>query len=260
MDSLHTGSDELVYIQTDKVSVTIKGRATHPNFQNVEYTDGDSEFKVFCYDNFDLSLKGCTDTGNISINSGIRSGIYTISPIFFEQQQYELVIEATDNHKASFWHDNLNVRSKVAPASRHHEFLSGIINFGNEVGFSDLVVQIDGSNYLRIVIEVFPSKISYKDDYRSIVADVTKEIYNIVFDFLKRTYLGYQQSDRASSSPVEFFAVIRRIFGNFLKATDMILAQPHHILQISHEVLPSHKVKRIDNHTIRWVIKHPDQA
>ena len=33
MDSLHTGSDELVYIQTEKVSVTIKGQAAHPSFQ-----------------------------------------------------------------------------------------------------------------------------------------------------------------------------------------------------------------------------------
>ena len=33
MDSLHTGSDELVYIQTDKVSVTIKGQATHRSYE-----------------------------------------------------------------------------------------------------------------------------------------------------------------------------------------------------------------------------------
>ena len=35
MASLPTGSDELVYIQTDKLSVTIKGPASHPEFQGV---------------------------------------------------------------------------------------------------------------------------------------------------------------------------------------------------------------------------------
>lgn len=68
--------------------------------------------------------------------------------MFYEQQQYEIVIEAVDGHKVAFWHDNLNVRNKVTRASRNHEILSGVINFGNEIGFSDLVIQIDGVNYL----------------------------------------------------------------------------------------------------------------
>ena len=37
MDLLPTGSDELVYIQTDKVNLTIKGPAAHPSFQGIEY-------------------------------------------------------------------------------------------------------------------------------------------------------------------------------------------------------------------------------
>lgn len=37
MDSQLTGSNELLYVQTEKVSVTIKGKAAHPNFQGIEY-------------------------------------------------------------------------------------------------------------------------------------------------------------------------------------------------------------------------------
>ena len=37
MDSQLTGSNELLYVQTEKVSVTIKGKATHPNFQGIEF-------------------------------------------------------------------------------------------------------------------------------------------------------------------------------------------------------------------------------
>ncbi len=46
MDLLPTGSDDLVYIRTDKVNLTIKGPAAHPSFQGVEYNDGDSVFKL----------------------------------------------------------------------------------------------------------------------------------------------------------------------------------------------------------------------
>ena len=57
MDSPHTGSDELIYVQTDKVSVTVKGRAVHPSFQDAEWPDQDSTIKVYCDDPFELSLR-----------------------------------------------------------------------------------------------------------------------------------------------------------------------------------------------------------
>ena len=260
MASLPTGSDELVYVQTEKVSVTIKGPASHPSFQGVEYTEGDSVLKVVCVDPFACQLREKEPAGAVINGTGSCVGTYQILPMFFEQQRYEILIEATDGHRAEFWHDNLNVRSKITRASRHHEILSGILNFGNEIGSSDLVIRIDGSDYLRLEIEVFPTKISYKEDYQAIITDVTTEIYNLVFDFLKKTYQGYRQSEHMASSPVEFFAVIRKIYEDFIRAADMILAQPHHVLETTHTIQPGHKVKRIDTLGIRWIEKHPEHV
>lgn len=70
---------------------------------------------------------------------------------------------------------------------------------------SDLVIKVDGKSYLKITLEVFPSKISYKEDYQAIVADVTAEVYNLVFDFLKKTYDSFDISSKKQSSPVDFF-------------------------------------------------------
>ena len=156
--------------------------------------------------------------------------------------------------------DNYNIRNKVTAVGRSARILSGIINFGNEIGMSDLVIRVNGNDYLRIIAEVFPSKISYKDDYKAIVADVTAEVYNVIFDLLKKTYLGYRQNDKGGSSPVEFFAVISKIYEEFIRAVDMILAQPHHELETIREVLPSHKIKVTDNRSIRWIGKHPNHA
>ena len=55
MDLLPTGSDELVYIRTDKVNLTIKGSAAHPSFQGVEYREGDSVFRVSCSEDYEIS-------------------------------------------------------------------------------------------------------------------------------------------------------------------------------------------------------------
>ncbi len=258
MASLPTGSDELVYLHTEKLSVTIKGPASHPEFQGVEYREGDSRLKVVCSEPFECQLREKEATGAVINGTGSCVGDYVIAPMFYEQQRYEIIIEAADKHKAEFWHDNLNIRNKVTRASRQHEILSGILNFGNEIGQSDLIVRLDGADYLRMEIEVFPTKISYKEDYQAIVTDVTTEIYNLVFDFLKKTYQGYRQSEHVASSPVEFFAVIRKIYGDFIKSADMILSQPHHVLETTHAVLPGHKVKRVDSRGVRWIEKHPE--
>lgn len=259
MDLHSTGSDELVYIQTDKVIVMIKGKRRSA-IHKTSRMDEKSVLKIFCDDDFILNINGEQPRQAVVANGNVQSGIYTINPMFYEQQRYEIVIEGLGDHKVAFWHDNLNIRECVTPTNRKGNILSGVINFSNEIGLSDLVIQMDGTTYLRIVIEVFPSKISYKEDYQAIIADVTKEIYGIVFDFLKKTYQGYKQSDTQGSSPVEFFAVINTIYNDFIKATDMILAQPHHILETTHEVLPAHKIKRVDKRTIRWIEKHPDQV
>ena len=260
MDSLHTGSDELVYIQTEKVSVVIKGQAAHPDVKGAEYTDKDSVFKVFCDDPYELHLQGEAQPVPDVITGKAFLGVYSAIPIFYEQQRYEIIIESLSGATVEFWHDNFNIRNKVTAVGRNQKILSGVINFGNEIGLSDLVIRVDGVDYLRLVIEVFPSKISYKEDYKAIVADVTAEVYNLIFDLLKKTYLGYRQNDKTGSSPVEFFAVIRKIYDDFIRAADMILTQPHHQLETVHQVLPSYRIKQCDTKTLRWIENHPDQV
>ena len=173
------------------------------------------------------------------------------------------VAGTSTGHVVEFWHENYSIRKAVTPvdssfSTSGHIILTGILNFRNEIGFSDLVVRVDGHDYLTLKIEVFPSKISYKDDYKAIIEDVTSEVYNLAFDLLKRTYMPLDTSSVQQSSPVEFFAIIQKIYGDFIKAADMILRNPHHQLQTEHEVQPFHKVRRTDNSTRRWLEKHPE--
>ena len=253
-------SDELVYFQTDLLTVTIKGTASHPAFPGVEFKEKESLPQVACDDPFEISLSGDAETLSTQSLGRASFGTYRLQPLFFEQQRYEIVIEPEEGHKVEFWHENYNIRKNVTPVGRKSDMLSGVINFGNEIGMSDLVVLVDGKSYLKLTIEIFPSKIGYKDDYKAIVADVTAEVYNLVFDFLKKTYDSFDISANKQSSPVEFFAIIRRIYDEFLSAADMVIAKPHHMLETEHVVLPNHKIKRTDNGTLRWLEKHPDRT
>lgn len=253
-------SDELLYIQTDLLTLTIKGAASHPVFPGVELKDKESSFRISCDDPYEINLSGDVETVSVQTLGRASFGAYRLQPLFFEQQRYEIIIEPEDDHKVEFWHENYNIRKNVTPVGRKSNMLSGVINFGNEIGMSDLVVMVDGNSYLKLTIEVFPSKVGYKDDYKAIVADVTAEVYNLVFDFLKKTYDSFDISANKQSSPVEFFSIIRKIYEEFLTAADMVIAKPHHVLETEHVVLPNHKIKRTDNKTLRWIEKHPDRT
>lgn len=260
MEQLVVESSELVSVQTEQVAITIKGSASHPAFPGVSFDEKEASLQIDCDDEYSVSLAG--DAEIIAVQNLGRAylGNYRLRPLFFEQQRYEIIIEAESGHMIEFWHDNYNIRKNVTPVGKRGNILSGILNFGNEIGMSDLVILVDGKRYMKITIEVFPSKISYKDDYKEIVTDVTAEIYNLAFDFLKKTYDSFDISSNRQSSPVEFFAIIRKIYNEFITAADMVIVKPHHALEKEHEILSGYKAKKIDNQTIRWIEKHPARA
>lgn len=260
MENLSAESDALIFIETNKIAVTVKGSASHPVFPGISFSEKEATLSISCDDRYDASLAGDAEVLVIQNLGKAFLASYKLRPLFFEQQRYEIIIEADIGHNIEFWHDNYNVRRSITPVGKRGNILSGILNFGNEIGLSDLVILVDGDRYMKITIEVFPSKISYKDDYKAIVADVTAEVYNLAFDFLKKTYDSFDISSRRQSSPVEFFAIIRKIYNEFIVAADMVLAKPHHVLEKEHEVLLGHKIKRIDNKSIKWIERHPDQA
>lgn len=259
MASPRIGSDELLFIQTDLISVSIKGHTDHIELLKRNNLMNPSELKIHCLDSFRSQVYPGQSYAVEKGESRRASLLVSCDPLFFEHQNYEVVIENDGGAQVEFWHENYHLRNAITPTGRKQSMLSGILNFGNDIGLTDLLVRVDGIDYLRITLEIFPTKLDYREDYHALITDVTGELHGLVFDLLKKTYQNYAQTDRRQSSPVEFFSVIRRIFTDFIRAIDVILARPHHILQVTQEILPSHKIKHINKQTLRWLEKHPDQ-
>ena len=258
MDLRRTGSeDELIFLQTSSLTITLKGPSSHPDIPGVHYDKKSAAVRVKSPEDFSISLPGEAGTVDSICAEKSYYGTFEVQPLFFEQQTYELFVEPTPGHMVSFWHENYAIRKQITPVGREQKMLSGVLNFGNDIGFSDLVFTLDGRDDLVLTIEVFPTKISYKEDYQAIVADITAEVYNLVFDFLKKTYSSFDISRSAQSSPVEFFAIIRKIYEKFVGAADMVLRSPHHQLQKEMEILSQHKIRQYDGNTVKWLQKHP---
>ena len=136
--------------------------------------------------------------------------------------------------------------------------LSGVINFGNNVGFSDLVVYANGKQILSVRIEIYPTKISYKEDYQEMMADINNMVSQCILDFMKKTYQVFVPDHKKNDVPAVFFSILQTIYDKYLQAANRILVVPHHKLVTEHEVLPYYKVMRTDTLSVKWIRKHPE--
>lgn len=260
MDSLPTGSNKLLEVQSGNIHVVIKSKNPHPNLTNKGILQQPSELRVTGVNVNSVKIFGEEKIANN--NGGIGASFYNIqtSPLFFEQTDYEIIIKSIDGKSVSLWHENYTVRNKIGPVTDSDDLISGIVNFGNSAGFSDFEISYDGKKSLVIRIEVFPSKISYKEDYQNMLQDISNEISGAVLDFMRNTYQEFSVGSTQNNIPALFFEIIKQIFDKFHGAANMIIASPHHKLYVEHPVVPSHKVKKIDNHTLNWLQKNPENV
>ena len=255
MALLPTGSDKLLEIRTDKVNVVIKSKKKITALPASEEQSSSLAINGYNIERVKVASQGIDELYPES--KGYTSQSLTIYPLFFEQTDYELIIKSRNNESVSFWNENYLLREKVAPVTDDDSSLiSGIINFGNEVGYSDFEINVDGRKHLVIRIEVYPTKVSYKEDYQMMMADVSEMCYACAIDFMQKTYQEFQVSDKQNAVPAIFFQIISAIFEKYMNAARRIISVPHHKLIIEHTVVPEHKARRTDKLSEKWLMKY----
>ncbi|MFW6271072.1 MAG: DUF2357 domain-containing protein, partial [Bacillota bacterium] len=253
---------DLIVLETEKFILHIKGKPNHPRVNKIYGGTGDNyqallqtthynqklvEFK--CYNpQKDVMQSLLDEDKNIK-----REKIY---PIFFEEQDYQIYIESKDNTEIHFYHQNKNIRDAVSPMPNKNNILWGNINFRSDVGYSELVIEGQYEILLKLKIEVFPTKIDYRHDYNQLLKEVNQEVYNLAYDFLRRTFQGMNIKEADKVSDVEFFQILQAVFTDFMKAFHRIQRSPHHRLQQTKEVLPASRVKKTNRQSIKWLKKN----
>lgn len=227
-----SGNKEIFFVETEHIYLSIKG--------------GEGAFGVSSEATLEVS-----STENI-ITSEFNNHMY-----FKEYKNYEVIIECKNNSKVEFYHENNTIRNKVTPTGRSGKVLSGIINFRGDIGYSDLYVLVNNREHIKVTVEVFPSKIDYKDDYKALLNDVNNEIYNLAYGFLSRTYLSAELSNKTSSTYSEFYSILNYVYKNLLKAIDIILYSPHHSLVKESRVCKYNALRNSSMETLKWLEKRP---
>ncbi|MBP2117206.1 restriction endonuclease-like protein [Cohnella lubricantis] len=179
-------------------------------------------------------------------------------PCFYETQTYELLIEARETgSRLEFWHASPHLRKAIKPVGKSGRLLSGVLNFQNEVGYTDLEIRIDGRPALRIRLEIYPTKLDYKKDYQAILHEVNQQIYNLSFDFLRRTYNLTGLRETHSQSLTEYWTILKHVFQQLADTVERIDRAPHYRLHSEKKAMDAAKVKRAGKENVPYLSKNP---
>ncbi|NLM53005.1 MAG: DUF2357 domain-containing protein [Firmicutes bacterium] len=180
-----------------------------------------------------------------------------IHPLFFEQTNYEFILEKKEGCTKRLYVDHLNqkIREAISPVGKSGRIQTGIINFQDEVGFSKFTVYGDDDKLIAFEIEVYPSKLDYRRDYIRLLQEVNEEVYNLAYAFLLRTSLYAGLKWEKVPSAAEFFAIFQVVRESFFQALEQLKKRPHHkIIAVDCFVVPE-KAKRAGRKTVRWLQK-----
>ncbi len=248
-----SGSNQIIDVVASDIRVTVK-RRKEPSLSSDALSQQQSKIEIWG------KIEKLNIAGNECGVSGENYALEETEPLFFEQSDYIVSAKSLKNKPLYFEHANKHIREAITTVDDDEpNRLTGVINFGNDVGYSNLIFYDSLGNRLLIEIEVFPSKLSYKDDYELIRNDINEMVEGAVIDFINSTYSLGTTCESRTNVPAIFFTLINQLFDKYYRATKVIMQSPTHKLLKKHIVVPSHKLKQTDSKTILWLEKHPEQ-
>lgn len=258
MVSLPTGSDKLLEIRTANVDIVIKSKGKQT--PSVIKSDArSSSLKVIAVDVERVSVPVQGLSEEYHDHAGYAAHDYAVEPLFFEQTDYVITIKARNGESLGFQSNSPLVEERIGRVlDDDASLLSGVMNFGNNVGFSDLTVIANGKAVLSVRIEIYPTKITYKEDYQEMMADINNMVSESILDFMKKTYQVFVPDHKRNEVPAVFYTILQTIYDKYLQAAKRIISVPHHKLVSEHEVVPHYKAKRTDSRSEKWLQKHPE--
>lgn len=236
---------ELVKVETDDLTLVLKGKPYHERYEGLK------QYRSMDYhDVMEFNVEGVNiqEIKVYNINEQQLVNPLNLRPIFFENGVYQLVVWSKTGQELTFYHEHPILREAVSAMEfGTQSVLMGNLQFQNEVGFTTFQILHVNKKLLEVTLEIFPSKLDYKNDYKRLLEEVNDEIYNLAYHFIRKTYLGASVKLEGKPSRAEFYRLISEHFRQFTQAITRIEHQPHHTLQKTYEKARGDQLKKIDS-------------
>lgn len=177
-------------------------------------------------------------------------------PDFYEWQSIDYLFQSSDAAAAQAPFQLFVNQKRIAESQSigGRALLNGRFRFKNAIGQTAIsLYDRNGKLLFQLETEVFPQKMDYREDYQSMMADITEIVYNLAFDFFKDTFERSKLKESGQATLIEYLAIIEVLFESLDKSVEVIRRQPKHNIEQYREVKDAHRAKKLAPGFQKWL-------
>ena len=173
-------------------------------------------------------------------------------PRLFEHTRYKLYLRGLDGRSVSISHRDPRIRQMLA-SEQDGDVVAGVISFRGEIGHTVFTVIVDGEPALRLELEVFPTKLDYRADYESMLAEIQDLAAGLAMQHLASTQQEGAVTTYTRPTRLEWLTQLQRVEAKLDRAMRHINEHPRRGMVRRDEPVRADRIKRIDSSVRRAV-------
>ena len=166
--------------------------------------------------------------------------------VFFDNAEYPIWVEF-GNHVSKAQFGSMLQSDNDRFSFRRHT-LAGFINYGNEIGRSELQLRYNigkEQRHFKLGYEVLSTKLNYHEHWKKIIEDIEAEYRMLSLDYMKRTFHGFSPDTKGDTPELIWWSVFAGEQEKFVKACRSIIERPRRRLRDYEVYLRADKLKRV---------------
>ena len=137
--------------------------------------------------------------------------------------------------------------------------LAGFINYGNEIGRSELQLVYNigkEQRHFKLGYEVLSTKLNYHEHWKKIIEDIEAEYRMLSLDYMKRTFHGFTPDTTGDTPELIWWSIFAKEQETFIKACRSIIERPRRRLRGYEVYLRADKLKRVPTNIENELAEH----
>ena len=166
--------------------------------------------------------------------------------VFFDNTDYPVWVDFKDYVKDAQFGSILQDDNERFTFHRH--ILAGYLNYGNEIGRSEIRLIYKVGHETRrfsFSFEVLSSKLDYHKHWKAIIEDIEREYRMLSLDYMRRTFHGFTPDKNGETPEIVWWSIFAGEQQKFIKACKNIIERPRHRLHGRQTYLKADKLKHI---------------
>lgn len=166
--------------------------------------------------------------------------------VFFDNTDYPVWVDFKDYVKDAQFGSILQGDNERFTFHRH--ILAGYLNYGNEIGRSEIrLIYKAGSETRRFSFsfEVLSSKLDYHKHWKAIIEDIEREYRMLSLDYMRRTFHGFTPDKNGETPEIVWWSIFTGEQQKFIKACKNIIERPRRRLHGHQTCLKADKLRHL---------------